>query len=403
MKWVAFVLVLWGSSSPTFPQKVGDTVVVVSAEAALTVGSAVKGTVPQGTILTVLHVGDEWFWVRRSGAMTPTVKGWIHRVDTLPLEPASRFFAEQLKHSPSAATHTILGAINAAQANSQGAIDEFSQAVRLDPNYMEASVQRARLWGRMKEFDKALADYNEIIRRQPANAEAHCGRSQALYAKGKNDEALVDCSNAIRLAPNSAVVYKARAIIWDDNGQYDKAIADYNAAARLDPDDADTYFRRGLSWLTQRQYERATADFDQALALNPDDADVLYNRGIARMMRQEYDKAISDLTRVLEVDPKSRHACWGLARIFATCPDERYRDGAKALQMATKQCDLAGWKDWTGVDNLAAAYAESGNFEAAVGWQQKAVRDAPKASKADCKGRLELYQARKPFHRKAED
>jgi tetratricopeptide (TPR) repeat protein len=255
----------------------------------------------------------------------------------------------------------------------------------------------------MKEYANALADYNEIIRQEPTNAEAYCGRGSALYAKGNDDEALADCSEAIRLKPNIAWAYKVRGIVWLDKRAYDKAIGDYNTAARLDPNDAITYFWRGFSWLNKSEYEKAIEDFDQALRLNPGDADPLYYRGIARMKRQEYDKAITDLTRMLELDPMSRYACGDLARIFATCPDVRYRNGAKALQMATSQCELTAWHDWTSVDNLAAAYAEAGNFEAAVDWEKKAVRYAPEASKAGCKARLDLYQARKPFHRKANE
>lgn len=385
-------------------QNIGDRIAVVSAEGALRVGTATNGMVPQGTILTVRRVNGEWSWVHWSEGTTAPLKGWVHCSDAFPLAPASHFFAEQLKRSPSAKTHTILGAINVAQANTPVAIEEYSQALRLDPKYKNALAQRARLWLRMKKYDNALADYNEIIRQEPVNAEAYCGRGLALYyGKDQVDEALADCSEAIRLEPNTAWAYKVRAGVWEDKGEYDKAIVDHNTAARLDPNDALTYFLRGFAWLNKRDYEKAIADFDETLRLNPGDVGALYCRGIARMKRQEYDKAIADLTRTLQLDPKSPYACWGLTRIFATCPDARYRNGAKALEMATRRCELTGWDDWTSVDNLAAAYAESGNFEAAVGWEQKAVRYAPEASKAECKARLDLYQARKPFHRKANE
>jgi len=51
---------------------------------------------------------------------------------------------------------------------------------------------------------------------------------------------------------------------------------------------------------------------------------------------------------------------------------------------------------WT---EIAAAYAESGDFEHAKEWEEKAIGMAPdENSKQDCRSRLELYKQGKPFH-----
>jgi hypothetical protein len=84
---------------------------------------------------------------------------------------------------------------------------------------------------------------------------------------------------------------------------------------------------------------------------------------------------------------------------LATCPDERQRDGKRAVVMATKACTISGWKDPYLIDTLAAAYAESGDFEAAIRWQTKALEMLSRDEQAVQAGRqrLELYRENKPY------
>ncbi len=85
--------------------------------------------------------------------------------------------------------------------------------------------------------------------------------------------------------------------------------------------------------------------------------------------------------------------------MLATCPDEKYRDGKKAVENAQKACELDGGKRWESLDSLAAAYAESGDFEKAKEWEAKAIELATaEKDKQRLRGRLELYKQGKPYH-----
>nr|WP_283105046.1 tetratricopeptide repeat protein [Shewanella dokdonensis] len=82
------------------------------------------------------------------------------------------------------------------------------------------------------------------------------------------------------------------------------------------------------------------------------------------------------------------NAAW----ILATCPEKQYRNGEKALQLAT---DLlkTDQQDPTNLDNLAAAYAEIGNFSAAVKTQRQAIA-ALQADKGKIQGKESEFQLR---------
>jgi hypothetical protein len=84
----------------------------------------------------------------------------------------------------------------------------------------------------------------------------------------------------------------------------------------------------------------------------------------------------------------------------ATCPAAEARNGAEAVKLAMKACELTGWIGPAHLDTLAAAYAETGDFDSAVKWQKEAVRLLTKKDPAEWSAqfedRLKLYESGKP-------
>ncbi|WP_394205910.1 sel1 repeat family protein [Shewanella waksmanii] len=89
-----------------------------------------------------------------------------------------------------------------------------------------------------------------------------------------------------------------------------------------------------------------------------------------------------------------------VAWILATCPEAEYRDGNKAVEIAQSLVKL-NEQDPTNLDNLAAAYAELGDFQLAVKTQQKAIdalKQTAEINRSDeFEARLQTYQAKQPY------
>jgi tetratricopeptide (TPR) repeat protein len=231
-------------------------------------------------------------------------------------------------------------------------------------------------------------------------------RNKALYyflrgngraENGDLDQAIAEFTEALRIAPQSAAAYHNRAVVRARKGEHDKAIADFTKALRFDPEDAATYRNRGRAYSNMGQYDRALADYNQALGLDPKNPRAHRERGAVFGYRGAYDRAIADYTETLRIDPDDGAAYNDLAWLWATCPAANLRDGKKAVEYATKACQLSNWKVATALDTLAAACAECGRFDEARKWIEQALDLASEEEKAELRSRSELYRAGKPY------
>ena len=146
--------------------------------------------------------------------------------------------------------------------------------------------------------------------------------------------------------------------------------------------------------------QKAIAHYDEAIRVDPKFANPYIGRGNAYQSKNDYDKAIADYDEAIRLDPKDAIAYDILASLLATCAQAGFRDGKKAVEYAAKACELSEWKSPDFVDTLAAAYAEAGDFEAAIRWETKflATSNLSEKDAADAKSRLALYQAHRPYH-----
>ena len=86
------------------------------------------------------------------------------------------------------------------------------------------------------------------------------------------------------------------------------------------------------------------------------------SRGDAWSDKGEYAKAFADFNAAIQLDPSNAHAYSSLASLQTTCPDEKYRDGKKAVENANIAYQLTEGRNWMFIEVLAEAYAESGEL-----------------------------------------
>ena len=151
------------------------------------------------------------------------------------------------------------------QGNTESAIDDLTEVVRLQPENPVSYFNRASIWMRGGYHARAIADFTEAIRVDPTFAAAYDERGFAtmafhpyLSARKRHDidSAINDYTEAIRLEPVRARPYTNRGFAFSTIGEFKSAIADFTKAIEFDPKDSDVLNR--LARFTQRVLTRCS-------------------------------------------------------------------------------------------------------------------------------------------------
>ncbi len=191
------------------------------------------------------------------------------------------------------------------QQNYDRAIENYTQALKLDPNNVGAYVKRGETYEIKKDYDHAIADYNQILKLDPKNIDAYNDRGNAFNDKQDYDRAQADFNQVLQLDSKNAYAYNGRGIAFYYKQDYDRAMTDYNQVLKLDPKYSYAYNNRGLVYEARNSHAAAMADFDQALKLDPNCVDAYISRGFIFAHRQDYDRAMVNYNQALRLDPKN--------------------------------------------------------------------------------------------------
>jgi Tfp pilus assembly protein PilF len=92
------------------------------------------------------------------------------------------------------------------------------------------------------------------------------------------------------------------------------------------------------------------ADLNEALRVEPASADACLDRGRVYQHKGSYLAALADYQKALDLGPNEARFYNQYAWVLAACPRPEYRDGARAVELARRACDLTNWQDanfWT--------------------------------------------------------
>ena len=287
------------------------------------------------------------------------------------------------------------------------AIRLYSEVIKLDPRYEPAYTSRGDAFLLHDKYEEAIKDFNEAIQLNPTNYLAYELRGSVYYAKQELDKAIADLTVALQAEPRKGEHFKnlrgaafeirGKAYSWKHD--YTNAIADLTEALKFQMDDYQIYERRGVSFYEEREFGKALSDFNNAIRLNPEATLSLANRGRIYSRTGLFTNAIQDFEAVIKREPEAFRVYNSLAWLLATCADDHILDGKRAVELATKACDLSKWENYVCVDTLAAAYAETGDYERAVKYQKQAASMAgiSDANRTNSQNRVDLYLQHKPY------
>ncbi|MEW6455084.1 MAG: VWA domain-containing protein [Acidobacteriota bacterium] len=183
------------------------------------------------------------------------------------------------------------------------AIEDYTEAIRLEKGYPQSLHNRGLAYLEIGEYDKAIEDFTKEVSLNPKSPEAYDLRGMAYLRMGLKEKALEDFVKALEINPEFWSSYLNRGLLYSEDGEYEKAIKDFTKAIDLNPLNAEIYNNRGIAYSELEEYEMAIMDFTQAVKFNPYYKEAYFNRGICYEKREEYQKAIEDFSEALRLNP----------------------------------------------------------------------------------------------------
>ena len=226
-------------------------------------------TIPSGVgyiCLLERSQGDQLLLAIRSQGL----RGWAPASSLVPLNHAETFFSQQILANPrDPFAYLMRGMARFENDDLDRAFADVDEAIRLQPTYVPALVERAYLWQCRNRLDLALADANQAIKLDSQNSYAYVERGVFHFATKEYGKALRDFEHALRLGSRASVLHLCKGMIHLERGEGEPAIAEFNTAIGIDPRRLDAYTGLATVYLLRSDSRKALEVFDHAVLVDP--------------------------------------------------------------------------------------------------------------------------------------
>lgn len=154
----------------------------------------------------------------------------------------------------------------------QGAIEAYTQAIRLDPNDAASFNNRGTAYFNLRQYEQARTDYAAAIAINNEYALAYYNRGNVNYVLENDEDAVTDLNRAIELDPSNPEAHFVRGLAYSALQNYDSALLDYNKALELNYKFPERVYnaRAYLYYYARDNAAAAIGDYQSAIRANPD-------------------------------------------------------------------------------------------------------------------------------------
>ncbi len=209
------------------------------------------------------------------------------------------------------------------------------------------------------------------------------------------------CLRALDVNAENALAHNLLGVLLKQEGNLHEAKQHFTKAIGIRSAYATAHFNLATICHAQWQTDAAIRHYQSALAIDP--SLLVAHLQLAKLLTASgrSKQAVMHFDHVLRHQPDNVEALNGLAWLLAISPNPQLRDGERAVRLAARACKLTRHELGTPIDTLAAAYAETGQFDRAISSAKLACKllEAERNQQAaqESRERLMLYEQGVPY------
>ncbi len=204
---------------------------------------------------------------------------------------------------------------------------------------------------------------------------------------------------ALRLSPAFAKAHYSLGLILASSGRPQQAVEHWAAAIKAEPGYVEPRLQLADMLRRSGQFQASLAHYEHIVTSDPRVPEARFGYAASLIRLRRYAEARERLEAAMRDDPAQAAFANATARLLAAAPDDRVRDGRRALAIMQGLIDR-GVRTSEALETMAMAQAEVGQFSAAVMWQRDAMAAAERTAGLGVAGimadNLRLYEAGKP-------
>ncbi len=273
----------------------------------------------------------------------------------------------------------------------------MQQVAGLLQNASASEVRGAEALGR-RQWKEAVTHLRKAIEIAPDNAFTHLNLGTALYQIGDAKGALEQFQMAVKLSPDLAKAHYGIGIVTEAAGRDREAIEAFAAAIKSDPASVEARLSLADALRRSGRTEESLPHYAEVINASPAVSQARFGYAMALVRLKRYQEARDRLADAVKTYPDQPGFAHALARLLAAAPDDRVRDGRRAMSLMQEL--LKTQRTLELAQTMAMTLAELGQYEEAVNWQRDAMASARQAGRGDLAARLQenltRYESRQP-------
>jgi protein O-mannosyl-transferase len=226
------------------------------------------------------------------------------------------------------------------------------------------------VFAQLGRWDEAIDQYQQALAMQPDDPAACVNLGAAFLQQGRFDEAIA-CFRRAEKHPIDAAPFNNLGVLFARLGRWDEAVDQYQQALAIQPNDMAAHVNLGLALLQRRSLDEAKQHFRLALEIDPAGLEARCGLAHLLLLEDRPDEARIEFEQAVAIHPRSVAAHDGLAQVLLrqAKPDESILHCRAALAIDPKF--------YRAHINLARALADSGQPEEAAAHYRRALELDP--------------------------